>query len=101
MQQIAREEELEARKVFANGGAALFLVEADEFGALVLAILLEDNMRHKIGYDKPLGLGSVQLTPTRLTLIDYAARYTQTAAGARKNCTGEARDVGCPVQARG
>ncbi len=34
-------------------------------------------MRHKIGYGKPLGLGSVYLNPTSLTLIDYAARYTQ------------------------
>jgi hypothetical protein len=51
-------------------------LEADEFGALLLAILLEDEMRHKIGYGKPLGLGSVQLTPTRLILVDYATRYT-------------------------
>lgn len=52
-------------------------LEEDEFGALLLAIILEDGMRHKIGYAKPLGLGSVQLTPTSLTLVDYAARYTQ------------------------
>jgi RAMP superfamily len=52
-------------------------LEADEFGALLLAIALDENMRHKIGYGKPLGLGSVQLAPTALTLVDYAARYTQ------------------------
>jgi hypothetical protein len=52
-------------------------LEADEFGALLLAITLENDMRHKIGYGKPLGLGSVQLAPTRLTLVDYATRYTQ------------------------
>ncbi len=52
-------------------------LEADEFGALLLAIVLEDDMRHKIGYGKPLGLGSIQLTPTHLTLVNYAARYTQ------------------------
>jgi len=34
-------------------------------------------MRHKIGYGKPLGLGSILLTPTSLTLIDYSKRYTQ------------------------
>jgi CRISPR/Cas system CSM-associated protein Csm3 (group 7 of RAMP superfamily) len=56
-------------------------LEADEFGALLLAIALEENMRHKIGYAKPLGLGSIQLTPTRLTLIDYAARYKQPERG--------------------
>lgn len=52
-------------------------LEADEFGILLLAIVLEKNMRHKIGYAKPLGLGSIQLTPTRMTFIDYAIRYTQ------------------------
>ncbi len=52
-------------------------LETDEFAALMLAIVLEDGMRHKIGYGKPLGLGSISLAPTSLTLIDYAARYTQ------------------------
>ena len=50
---------------------------ADEFGALLLAITLEEEMRHKIGYAKPLGLGSVYLNPQSMTLIDYASRYTQ------------------------
>jgi len=50
-------------------------LEEDEFGALLLSIILEEEMRHKIGYAKPLGLGSVQLIPTSMTLIDYAARY--------------------------
>lgn len=51
-------------------------LEADEFAALLLAVTLEPEMRHKIGYAKPLGLGSILLIPTRLTLVDYAARYT-------------------------
>ncbi|MDQ2904246.1 MAG: RAMP superfamily CRISPR-associated protein [Chloroflexota bacterium] len=59
-------------------------LEADEFGALLLAIALEENeqtkMRHKIGYGKPSGLGSVYLQPTALTLVDYATRYTRPAA---------------------
>ncbi len=55
-------------------------LEADEFAALLLAIRLEDGMRHKIGYAKPLGLGSIQLIPTKLTLVDYAKRYTQPRA---------------------
>jgi len=33
-------------------------------------------MRHKIGYGKPMGLGSVQFAPTSITQVDYAARYT-------------------------
>jgi len=59
-------------------------LEADEFAALMLAIALEENMRHKIGYGKPLGLGSVYLHPTALTLVDYSTRYTSPAAGRGK-----------------
>jgi hypothetical protein len=59
-------------------------LEADEFGALVMAIILEDGMRHKIGYGKPLGLGSVQLQPMGLTLVDYAKRYAQIGSGGGK-----------------
>jgi len=59
-------------------------LEEDEFGALMLAIALEENMRHKIGYGKPLGLGSVYLQPTGLTLVDYSTRYTQSGSARGK-----------------
>ena len=52
-------------------------LEEDEFGALLLALTLEEEMRHKIGYGKPVGLGSVCLVPTRLVMVDYTTRYTQ------------------------
>ncbi len=55
-------------------------LESDEFAALLLAIVLEEDMRHKIGYGKPLGLGSISLRPTGMTLVDYATRYTQPSA---------------------
>ncbi len=51
-------------------------LETDEFAALLLAITLQPDMRHKIGYGKPIGLGSIQLVPTELKLVDYTARYT-------------------------
>ncbi|WP_376796466.1 RAMP superfamily CRISPR-associated protein [Thermogemmatispora sp.] len=57
-----------ARLAFTN-------LERDELGALLLAIVLEEGMCHKIGYAKPLGLGSIVLEPLRLELIDYARRY--------------------------
>ncbi|SRR6266496_3820082 len=56
-------------------------LEADEFAALLLAITLQSDMRHKIGYGKPIGLGSIQLIPTNLSLVDYAARYTAFRSG--------------------
>lgn len=56
-------------------------LEADEFAALLLAVTLLPDMRHKIGYGKPLGLGSIQLIPTGLTLVNYATRYSAFRAG--------------------
>ncbi len=64
---------------------------ADEFGVLLLAIVLKDeDTRHKLGYAKPLGLGTVLLTPTSLTLINYAERYRQSGLhGGKKVLTGD------------
>jgi CRISPR/Cas system CSM-associated protein Csm3 (group 7 of RAMP superfamily) len=50
-------------------------LEADEFAALLFAITLQPDMRHKIGYGKPLGLGSVQLAITNIQLVEYQDRY--------------------------
>jgi hypothetical protein len=52
-------------------------LETHEFAALLLALTLrEDAMRYKIGYGKPIGLGSIDIRITQLTLVDYATRYT-------------------------
>lgn len=51
-------------------------LEAEELAVLLLAIRLEPDMRHKIGYGKPMGLGTVRLKPISLMLVDYARRYT-------------------------
>ncbi len=56
-------------------------LEADEFAALLFAIVLQENTRHKIGYGKPIGLGSVQLSITALQLVDYSERYRNFQAG--------------------
>lgn len=58
-------------------------LEADEFAALLLALILEPDMRHKIGYGKPIGLGSIWINITDMTLVDYTTRYT----GSRSNPT--------------
>ena len=50
-------------------------LEADEFAALMLAITLQKDMRHKIGYGKPIGLGTIYIEPNELQLIDYSERY--------------------------
>jgi hypothetical protein len=66
-------------------------LEADELGALLQAIILDEGMRHKIGYGKPLGLGSIELRPVSLTLIDYASRYTSRGTRHEKTAlTGDA-----------
>lgn len=51
-------------------------LETLELKTLLYVLALEPDMRHKIGYGKPAGLGSVQFEITKLTLIDYASRYT-------------------------
>lgn len=69
--------EFEARIDFSN-------LEADEFAALLLAVTLQRfkrwDMRHKIGYGKPIGLGSIRIDATKLCLVDYATRYTSRSA---------------------
>lgn len=46
-----------------------------ELGGLLSAIALPDDCCHKIGMGKPLGLGSVKITPT-LHLSNRKSRYT-------------------------
>jgi len=77
IQPLDRESSFHFRIDFTN-------LEADEFGALLLAVALEDEVRHKFGYGKPMGLGSVQFAPTSITLVDYAARYTSYAKPGEK-----------------
>ncbi len=48
----------------------------DELPLLLYALMLEPTMRHKLGYAKPAGLGTIQIELTELKLIDYATRYT-------------------------
>jgi len=50
-------------------------VTADDLALLLYAIVLEPVMRHKVGYAKPAGLGSVEIKLNRLEMIDYHARY--------------------------
>jgi len=54
---------------------------ADEMRLLLYALALEPEMRHKIGYAKPAGLGSVKINLTQLELIDYRRRYTDPNGG--------------------
>lgn len=57
-------------------------VDDDDFAALLYAMTLEQGedegseMRHKFGYAKPCGLGSVHIQITRLILSDPVARYS-------------------------
>jgi CRISPR/Cas system CSM-associated protein Csm3 (group 7 of RAMP superfamily) len=53
----------------------------DELPALLYALTLEPDMRHKIGYAKPAGLGSVHVELTKIELIDYAVRYRSQGSG--------------------
>ncbi len=48
-----------------------------ELGALLFALDLPDGCRHKLGMGKPLGLGSIKVTPSRLLLSNRVERYTE------------------------
>lgn len=54
-------------------------VDPRDWPVLLYALVLEDTMRHKLGYGKPVGLGTVRIELTRLELIDLAARYRSNA----------------------
>ena len=56
-------------------------LEAVELQTLLYALVLEPKMRHKLGYGKPAGFGSVHFEITKLTLIDYASRYIANQRG--------------------
>lgn len=47
-----------------------------ELGALLFALYLPEGCLHKIGMGKPLGLGSIKITPT-LHLSDREKRYSE------------------------
>lgn len=46
-----------------------------EFALLLYALFLGEDMRHKIGYAKPAGFGSVKIEPVRMEMIDFRSRY--------------------------
>jgi len=52
-------------------------LEEIELKTLLYVLVLEPEMRHKVGYAKPNGLGSVKINLTKIKLIDYVSRYTQ------------------------
>lgn len=51
-------------------------LEFDELQALLYSIVLEPTMRHKIGYAKPAGFGSIKIEINSVRIIDYSLRYT-------------------------
>lgn len=61
----------------------------NELDLLLYALVLEPEVRHKMGYAKPAGLGSVEIALTRLELVDYSRRYTSPDGG-RAVYTGDA-----------
>jgi len=53
----------------------------DDLSLLLYSLTLESTMRHKIGYAKPAGLGSIRIELTDLLFIDYKQRYTSDSGG--------------------
>lgn len=62
-------------------------VAEDDFALLLYALVLEPGMRHKLGYAKPAGLGSVEVGLNWVETVDYVARY-RSGGGGLVRCEG-------------
>lgn len=79
-----------AGSVFAFSATFDSVAEAD-LALLLYALVLEEGMRHKIGYAKPAGLGSIEIKLTKLQVRDMKQRYTTTGKlGGGETWEGEA-----------
>jgi hypothetical protein len=68
------------------------VAEAD-FALLLYAIVLEPSMRHKLGYAKPAGLGSVEIKLDWIQMVNRAARYRSGARAGAERYEGAALDA--------
>ncbi len=67
-------------------------VAADDFALLLYALVLEPNMRHKMGYAKSAGLGSIEVQVNWIETVDYAARYRAGGGGFTRYERGEGQE---------
>jgi CRISPR-associated protein (TIGR03986 family) len=51
-------------------------LSANELGALLYALRPTETFRHKLGMGKPIGLGTVRITPAGLLLVNRNERYS-------------------------
>ncbi|RRR68650.1 MAG: hypothetical protein EI684_17310 [Candidatus Viridilinea halotolerans] len=73
-------------KPLASGSHFIFRVHfnnlaEDDFNLLLYALVLEPEMRHKFGYAKPAGLGSIHVQINWLETIDRLGRYRAGGGG--------------------
>ena len=78
-----REGDFNVDKIFPlqTGSRFQFYVHCDnitqsDLTVLLYALILEDSMRHKIGYAKPLGFGSIKIDINEIRLVDRHKRYS-------------------------
>lgn len=56
-------------------------ISEHDLGLLLYALVLEPDMRHKFGYAKPAGLGSVEIQLHWVEIVDRLARYRAGGGG--------------------
>lgn len=56
-------------------------LDQEELGLLFYALFLEPGLKHKLGMGKPLGLGSVSISPVAAHLCEMHRRYTSWSKG--------------------
>lgn len=62
----------------------------EELGLLVFSLILEADLRHKVGMGKPLGLGSARITVIGWDQLDLASRYRDPHAAGVVHLEGDA-----------
>ena len=60
-------------------------LQPEELGALLFALKLEDGLHHRLGYAKPLGFGSVQISVDDAMWFDWAERLKSLEPTAGEN----------------
>ena len=73
----------------------------EEYNLLLYSLFLEDDVRHKMGYGKPAGLGSVKLEALKLTLFDTEVRYKRFASDDRTETGGKELRTDIAEQTKG
>lgn len=77
LQQFSILKPIKRDRIFKGGKIRFSNLSKEELGLLILALELNGNASHRMGYAKPYGLGSIKIENLQLNLEDRQKRYQQ------------------------